>query len=286
LTVTVDGALREAAARIAAAHGFDFDTAFREARALLAHAVGRSPAQLTASGADPLDAAAQTSLAALAARRAEGEPVAYLTGQREFFGLEVRVSPATLIPRPETELLVEAVLERVAGPAAACVVDAGTGSGAVALAVARARPRSFVAGIDASAAALAVARANAARLAVPNVGWVRGDWLAALAPGSVDVVASNPPYVAAGDPHLSQGDLRFEPPQALVGGADGLDAIRSLVSAARNVLAPGGWLVFEHGHDQAPACRCLLEAAGFEGIFTQRDLAGHARVTGGRRASS
>jgi release factor glutamine methyltransferase len=121
---------------------------------------------------------------------------------------------------------------------------------------------------------------------VPNVGWVRGDWLAALAPGSVDVVASNPPYVAAGDPHLAQGGLRFEPPQALVGGADGLDAIRSLVSAARNVLAPGGWLVFEHGHDQAPACRCLLEAAGFEGIFTQRDLAGHARVTGGRRASS
>lgn len=286
MTVTVDRALRDAAARIAAAQGFDFDAAFLEARALLVHVLGRTPAQIAAAGSDALEPAAQSALAELARRRAAGEPVAYLIGRREFHGLELLVSPATLIPRPETELLVDVALARIPVAAAARVVDAGTGSGAVALAVALARPLSYVAGADVSAAALAVARGNAARLALPNVGWMQGDWLAAFAPGRLDAVVSNPPYVAEGDPHLGQGDLRFEPRAALVGGVDGLGSIRVLVRGAASVLRSGGWLAFEHGCDQAAACRQLLENAGFGSIFSERDLAGHERVTGGRRVSS
>jgi release factor glutamine methyltransferase len=285
LISSVDGALREAAARIGAAHGFEFDAAFLEARVLLAHAAAWSPARLAAAGRDPLDANAQAAFLALVERRAAGEPVAYLTGRREFHGLDLAVSPAVLIPRPETELLVDEALARIPPDCALQVVDAGTGSGAVALALAAARPVTRVAGIDRSVAALRVAAGNAGRLNLSKVVWWRGDWLAALAPGGVDLVVSNPPYVRAGDPHLSRGDLRFEPRAALVAGPDGLDAIRDLVAGAAACLRPGGWLLFEHGFDQGAASRRMLETTVFEAIFTVRDLTGQERVTGGQRAS-
>ncbi|HSO08027.1 MAG TPA: peptide chain release factor N(5)-glutamine methyltransferase [Pelomicrobium sp.] len=285
MTPTVDEALRAAAARIGAALGFDFDTAFLEARVLLAHALCCAPARLVAAGRDPLAMSAQAQFAALVERRAAGEPVAYLTGTREFYGLELVVSPATLIPRPETEQLVDEALARIPRGGEPRIVDAGTGSGAVALAVATARPACFVAGVDASAAALAVAHGNARRLRVSNVGWLRGDWLAAVGPASVDLVVSNPPYVRADDPHLAAGDLRFEPRAALAAGADGLDAVRTLVAGARAALKPGGWLLFEHGFDQGEVSRQLLETARFGTIFTVPDLAGRDRVSGGRRLS-
>ncbi len=282
MTQTVDEALRAAAARIGAALGFDFDTAFLEARVLLGHALGCGPARLVAAGRDPLETPARAEFAALVARRAAGEPVAYLTGRREFYGLELAVSSATLIPRPETEQLVDEALARIPRGGELRVVDAGTGSGAVALAVATARPACFVTGVDASAAALTVARGNARRLRVSNVGWLRGDWLSAIAQASVDFVASNPPYVRADDPHLAAGDLRFEPRAALAAGADGLDAIRRLIAGSRAALKPGGWLVFEHGFDQGAACRQRLETEGFGTIFTVPDLSGRERVSGGR----
>lgn len=285
MTLTIDRALRDAAARIGTALGFDFDTAFLEARVLLAHAQGCAPARLVAAGREPLPAPARAAFAALVARRAAGEPVAYLTGRREFYGLELTVSPATLIPRPETEQLVDEALARIPRGGNPCVVDAGTGSGAVALAVATSRPSCFVAGVDASAAALAVAEGNARRLQVSNVGWLLGDWLAAIAAANVDVIVSNPPYVRADDPCLGEGDLRFEPRAALAAGGDGLAAIRRLIAGSRAALKPGGWLVFEHGFDQGAACRQLLETAGFGTIFTAPDLAGRDRVSGGRRLS-
>ncbi|MFZ5558897.1 MAG: peptide chain release factor N(5)-glutamine methyltransferase [Pseudomonadota bacterium] len=286
MILTVDRALREAVARLGAALGLDFEAAFLEARVLLAHAAGWTPARLVAAGGDPLDGDVRAAFAALVARRAAGEPVAYVTGRREFHGLELAVTPAVLIPRPETEQLVDEALERIPADGAARAVDAGTGSGAVALALAAARAGAVVLGIDRSAGALNVARGNARRLGISNVRWLRGDWLDALAPATCDLVVSNPPYVPAGDPHLAQGDLRFEPPAALIGGPDGLDAIRTLVAGAASALSPGGWLLFEHGFDQGAACRELLETAGFGAIFTAPDLARRERVSGGRRPSS
>lgn len=254
-----------------------------EAAILLAHALGRDRAWLIAHGRDPVAAGEADRFLALVEARAAGQPVAYLTGRQGFWTLELAVSPATLVPRPETERLVELALERLPRHAGVRIADLGTGSGAIALALARERPRAQVVATDASASALAVARGNAAAHAIGNVEFREGDWLAPLGNERFDLIASNPPYIADGDPHLAQGDLRFEPAMALACGADGLDAIRRIVAGAPAHLSPGGWLVLEHGWDQGGAVRDLLVDAGFVEVATERDLEGRDRVSIGRR---
>jgi release factor glutamine methyltransferase len=319
-----------------------------DARALLRHACGVDDAYLIAHANDTLSAAQNVEFAALVARRVAGEPVAYITGAREFFSLEFKVTPAVLIPRPETELLVEFALECIDSKDACSVLDLGTGSGCVAIAIAHARPQVRVVAVDSSAAALDVARANPRRLvrassisthtlALPpqgggnpdgcaetpsplmgegwdaersnalrhshpplsmgipgrgqgegwggdgdNLSFVQSDWFSALNGTRYNVIVANPPYVAAGDAHLLQGDLRFEPAEALVAGGDGLDSIRVIVASAARHLIDGGWLAFEHGYDQAARCRELLAYAGFSDVFTRTDIAGIERMSGGR----
>ena len=207
--------------------------------------------------------------------------MAYITGRQGFWSLELEVTPATLIPRAETELLVELALARLPCDTACSVADLGTGSGAIALAIASERPLAKVVATDASAAALAVAQRNAARLGITHVRFAQGDWLAPLAGQAFDLIVSNPPYIEAADPHLGEGDLRFEPATALASGADGLDAIRRIVHAAPAHLDPGGWLLFEHGWNQGEASRALLAGAGYAEVFTARDLERRERVSGG-----
>ena len=252
-----------------------------DARALMRHLLAVDGAWLMTHADDTLTAAQNAAYAALVARRAAGEPVAYIVGTREFFSLEFTVAPAVLIPRPETELLVEFGLERIDTAGARSVLDLGTGSGCIAIAIARARPRIRVVAVDSSAAALAVARENAQLHATANLTLVASDWFTALAGRSFDVIVANPPYVAAGDAHLQQGDLRFEPAGALAAGSDGLDCIRAIVASAPQYMNRGGALAFEHGYDQAARCRDLLTAAGFSAVFSRTDLAGIERLSGG-----
>jgi release factor glutamine methyltransferase len=254
-----------------------------DARVLLCHVLARDTAYLIAHAGDPIGAEYQSAFESLVARRARGEPVAYVTGRREFFSLDFKVSPAALIPRPETEFLVELALERIPADQPCSVLDLGTGSGCVAIAIARHRPRAQLTATDGSSDAMALARENARALGVPNVEFAQGEWYQAAGDRRFDLIVSNPPYVAEGDPHLGRGDLRFEPRAALIGGADGLEAIRIIVDGAAPHLVPGGSLLFEHGHDQAAACRALLQEAGFAEIHSWRDLAGTDRVTAGRR---
>lgn len=256
-----------------------------EAALLLGHVLGRSQAWLFAHADARVDAASEAAFADLAARRAGGEPLAYILGRRGFWTLDLEVGPDTLIPRPETELLVEQALARIDPALPARVADLGTGSGAIALAIAAERPLARVLATDRSPPALAVARRNAASHGLDGrVEFRAGDWFVPLAGEVFDVVASNPPYVADGDPHLARGDLRFEPPGALASGHDGLDDIRRIISAAPAHLAAGGWLLLEHGHDQGPAVRALLSEAGFDGVATVADLEGRDRVSVGRAA--
>jgi len=251
--------------------------------ALAQHAFGLSRAALI-SGAHTAPPATQTDdFLALIERRRAGEPIAYLTGHREFWSLDLLVSPATLIPRPETELLVEQALVHIPADTPCTVFDLGTGSGAVALAIARERPRARVIGTDCSRDALAMAEQNAARLGLCNIEFRHGVWFAAPPGVAADVVVSNPPYVRRGDPHLSAGDLRFEPESALIGGADGLDAIRQIVAAGRNHLRRGGWLLLEHGADQGTAVHMLLAQSGYTDIAGRSDLDGRDRVASARR---
>lgn len=255
-----------------------------DAACLLSAVSGDKLARLIAHSEKMLSTQHAQRFLELVRRRRRGEPVAYLVGSREFYGLEFELSPATLIPRPETELLVELALARIPEHARLRVLDAGTGSGVVAIAIASLRPHAQLVAADVSEEALSVAAANARRL-LPGrrrLRFVESDWFDALEGERFDLIVSNPPYVAARDPHLEQGDLRFEPKAALVGGSDGLAAIRKLVSAAPSHLKPGGWLLFEHGYDQSQACRALLEAAGFSEVFGEKDLAGIPRVAGGR----
>ncbi len=256
-----------------------------DARALLRHACGVDDAYLIAHANDPLSAEQRATYAALVARRAAGEPVAYIVGAREFFSLEFKVTPAVLIPRPETELLVEFALARIDAERACSVLDLGTGSGCVAIAIATQRPRAHVIAVDRSDAALAVARENAARHCTANVELRHSDWFAALGDQRFDLIVANPPYIAADDPHLQRGDLRFEPTFALAAGAGGLDCIRKIVAAAPRYLNCDGWLAFEHGYDQAARCRELLDAAEFDDVFSCADLAAIERISGGRRRS-
>ncbi|MDD2928893.1 MAG: peptide chain release factor N(5)-glutamine methyltransferase [Sideroxydans sp.] len=214
-------------------------------------------------------------------RRLQGEPLAYILGEREFFGLNFKVTPATLIPRPDTELLVEQALARIPSHGAR-VLDLGTGSGAIALSIAHARPDVEMTAVDASEAALAVAQENARRLGIRNAGFVLSDWFSALAGLHFDLIVSNPPYIAEQDIHLGQGDLRFEPASALAAGVDGLDDIRRIIAGAVSHLTGSGWLLLEHGYDQAARVRALLRHAGFENVISNNDLAGIERVSGGR----
>jgi release factor glutamine methyltransferase len=254
----------------------------REARLLLQHVLGASHAELATHPERRLSAEEAARFAALAMRRAAGEPVAYLLGEAEFYSLDFRVTPDVLIPRPETELLVDIALEKMAD--CACrILDLGTGSGCLAVTLARHLPQAQVTAVDVSPAALAVARRNAERHGVA-LRLVQSDWFAALDDERYDLIVSNPPYIAAGDAHLAQGDLRFEPPQALASGIDGLDALRRIVAAAPRYLEAGGWFFFEHGYDQAAAAAQLLAQAGFTHIAQRADLAGILRVAGGARS--
>jgi release factor glutamine methyltransferase len=253
-----------------------------DAALLLAHALGKSRSWLFAHADDALGEAEAARFDVLLARRAAGEPVAYLTGWRGFWTLELAVTPATLVPRPETELLVDLALARLPVDAPVRVADLGTGSGAIALAIASERPRAQVLATDASSEALDVARGNAARNGIGNVAFRLGSWLQPLGEDTFDLIASNPPYIAEGDPHLARGDLRFEPAMALSCGADGLDAIRVIVRDAPACLRGGGWLLLEHGWEQGDAVRALLAAAGFVDVATERDLEQRDRVSLGR----
>jgi release factor glutamine methyltransferase len=255
-----------------------------DAEVLLLHVLARPRSWLFAHADEPVPTADAARFQALVARRAQGEPVAYLTGSRGFWTLELAVTPATLVPRPDTELLVELALARLPADADARVADLGTGSGAIALSIAKERPRAQVVATDASPDALVVARGNARRNGIGNVAFREGSWLAPLAGETFDLIASNPPYIAEGDPHLAQGDLRFEPAMALASGADGLDDIRIIVAAAPAHLRPGGWLLLEHGWNQGDAVRALLREAGFADATTERDLEDRDRVTLGRWA--
>ena len=253
-----------------------------EAQVLAAHALGLSRARVLADAQRALDAGTVRAIERLFLRRRAGEPVAYLTGEREFHGLPLKVTPDVLIPRPETELLVDLALERLPNRAGR-LLDLGTGSGAIAVAIAHAAPDAEVVAVDASRGALGVARENARRHGA-SIRFVEGEWFDRLAGERFDVVVSNPPYVAAGDAHLGEGDLRFEPRSALVGGPDGLDAIRTIIAGAKAHLVSGGWLLFEHGFDQAERCRSLLGIYGYAGVASWPDLAGLVRVAGGRAA--
>ncbi len=253
-----------------------------EAQMLLLHALDQpahARAWLLAHDTDPLPPDAAARVQALAARRLAGEPVAYLTGEKHFHGLRLHVDARVLDPRDDTETLVDWVLDLLPADAPCRVLDLGTGSGAIALAIAHQRPHARVTAVDASAEALAVARGNADRLELA-VELRHGDWWAPAAGERFDLVASNPPYVAEGDAHLPA--LAHEPRQALVSGADGLDDIRRIVAGAPAHLAPGGWLLLEHGWDQAAAVRGLLAAAGFTQVQSRRDLGGVERCSGGR----
>ncbi|SAL00072.1 peptide chain release factor N(5)-glutamine methyltransferase [Caballeronia ptereochthonis] len=259
-----------------------------EARVLLMHVLGWRRTELITRDREPLSEDAVASFEALSARRLAGEPIAQLTGGREFFGLDFDVTPDVLIPRPETELLVETALEAIADTPNARVLDLGTGTGAIAVSVAHARPDARVWAVDRSPAALDVARGNADRLLDParaggTLTFVQSDWTANLDASLLfETIVSNPPYIASGDPHLEQGDLRFEPRGALTDEADGLSAIRTIVETAPFLLASNGALWLEHGYDQADAVRQLLKARGFTEVRSMRDLAGIERCSGGR----
>lgn len=275
--VTVAALVRAGALRLGGG------AARREAELLLELALEVDRAWLFAHPEAQPEAAARARFEALLARRAAGEPLAYVRGRAGFWTLELAVGPATLIPRPETELLVEAALARLAPDMPWRVADLGTGSGAIALALACERPRIEVLATDASPAALEQAEANARRLGIDHVAFARGHWCQALGGARFDLIVSNPPYIAASDPHLAQGDLRFEPRTALVSGADGLEAIGCILAEAPAHLEDGGWVLLEHGWEQGEAVRELLHRHGFAAVETLRDLEGRERVSLGQK---
>jgi len=254
-----------------------------EADLLASHALNCERSWLYAHGDDPLDYSILETLRRLVARRLAGHPIAQLCGSREFYGRTFGVDEHVLIPRPETELLIDLALT-LPLPATACVCDIGTGSGCVALTLAAERPGWNVAGIDCSHDALTVAAGNRDRLRLDHVELLSGDLFAPVKDRRFDLVVSNPPYVADNDPHIEHGDLRFEPHRALAAGGDGLEIIHRLVPEAFDQLEPGGWLLIEHGHDQAARVRSLFEQAGFAQVDSRRDLAAIERATLGLKS--
>ncbi len=270
---------------LAQAEHIDSPTAQLDAELLLAFVLDKPRSYLYTWPEKTLTTAQLNSFAALLERRKRGEPVAYLLGRQGFWTLDLAVAAHTLIPRADTELLVEAVLQLADASAALNVLDLGTGSGALALAVASERQCWQVTGVDRIEAAVALAQDNQQQLGLSNVRFLRSDWFSAVAHQRYDLILSNPPYIAANDPHLQQGDVRFEPLSALVSGADGLDDIRLIIAQAPEYLTANGWLLLEHGFDQAAAVRELLHLSGFTEVSSQRDLGGHERISLGRLPS-
>jgi len=278
--LTIEKALREARAAIGST----------DARVLLRHVLATSNAFLATHPEQALTSDQTTTFQALVARRKLGEPVAYLIGAREFYGLEFLVSPHVLIPRPETELLVDLALQHILVDQPHQVLDLGAGSGAIAISIAANRPLAKITATDISETALQVARQNAERL-IPverrtNLAFIKSDWYSNLGNALFDLILTNPPYIAENDPHIQQGDLRFEPTSALTPGGDGLDSLRTIIRQAPNHLRSNGWLLCEHGYDQAEAVRELLIAAGFQSVASHKDLGGIQRTTIGRLSES
>jgi release factor glutamine methyltransferase len=278
MPIAIETALARAASQLSAVSS----SPGLDAEVLLSRLLGKHRAHLRARPQDRLSPQQRQAFDDLVARRREGEPIAYITGRREFWSMEVHVTPATLIPRPETELVVEQALQRLPVEGAHRVADLGTGSGAIALAIARERPSCTVVATDISDAALHIARWNTARLKIANVEYHRSDWYQSLNGERFDVVCCNPPYVREGDPHLTRGDLTHEPTVALVAGESGMEAIRTVIAGAQRHLRPGGWLILEHGFDQADEVTRRLRQHGFEDIDSHHDIAGQARVAVGR----
>jgi release factor glutamine methyltransferase len=263
----------------------DSDSAALDTDILLAHCLQKDRAYLFAWPEREVEPPIEAEFRALLERRAAGEPIAYITGRREFWSLPLAVNPSTLIPRPDTERLVEIaqeLVQQLVGQARARVLDLGTGSGAIALALARENPGWSLCGVDVEPAAVALARDNARALAIGNAEFLQSDWFAALPAQRFDTIVSNPPYIDADDPHLRSGDVRFEPRRALVADRNGLAAIASIIDGAPLFLRSGGWLLFEHGYQQGEAVRALLREAGFSEVRTWRDWADNERVSGGR----
>jgi release factor glutamine methyltransferase len=311
-SVSIQAILLQHSKQLEAALNLDPGSARIEMQCLLQAVLQVNRAYLFTHPEQPLNADQHARYMALLERRLGGEPIAYLLGEREFYGLTFKVSPATLIPRHETELLVDLALQRIPPPhpqpsdatpshstrspkngnqvagypaggrgSKFRVLDLGAGSGAIALSIAHARRDVEVVAVDASAAALEVAQVNAQQLGIGNVRLLNSDWFSGLRGERFDIIVANPPYIATGDVHLGQGDVRFEPGIALASGADGLDDIRRIVAQAKDHLNVNGWLLLEHGYDQAAQVRMLLQQAGFSGVFSARDLSGIERVSGG-----
>lgn len=259
----------------------DSPTPRLDAELLLAHVLGKSRSYLHTWPEREPEAEQLERYQAAIVRRQAGEPVAYILGQQGFWSLELEVASHTLIPRPDTELLVETVLALLPATPAA-LLDLGTGTGAIALALANERPAWRLTGVDRVPEAVALAARNGARLKLANVNFIESHWFSALAGQRYQLIVSNPPYIAADDRHLAEGDVRFEPSSALVAGADGLDDIRLIIQQAPDYLETGGWLLLEHGFDQAEAVRGLLSVRGFSAVESRRDLGGHERISLGR----
>lgn len=259
----------------------DSPTPRLDAELLLAHVLGKSRSYLHTWPERELETEQLERYLAAIVRRQAGEPVAYILGQQGFWSLDLEVASHTLIPRPDTELLVETVLALLPATPAA-LLDLGTGTGAIALALASERPAWLLTGVDRVPDAVALAERNRARLNLNNASFIASHWFSALAGQRYQLIVSNPPYIAADDRHLAEGDVRFEPSSALVAGADGLDDIRLIIQQAPNYLQAGGWLLLEHGFDQAAAVRELLSARGFSAVESRRDLGGHERISLGR----
>jgi release factor glutamine methyltransferase len=277
--------IRQAAQSIQNKLRLELSEAKHEANLLCQHALNVNRAWLISHESDALEGNHHAAFEALVQRRLEGEPIAYILGSREFYGLPLKTTPATLIPRPDTETLVETALAKIPKSASLNILDLGTGSGAVALAIASQRPQAKVIAIDASIDALKVAAENTQSLKLSNVRLIQSNWFSALAldkeAEKFDVIVSNPPYIAQDDAHLQQGDLRFEPISALASGVDGLDDIRQIIQDAPHYLKPDGWLMLEHGYDQAEAVAALLSERGFSQIDHAKDIGGILRVTFG-----
>lgn len=281
VTVLAD-VLKSAAARLATALHLEPREARLEAQILAAHALGVNRAWLIAHDRDELSVVQTSLIETLYTRREQGEPVAYILGEKEFYGHPFKVTPDVLIPRPDTELLVETALERLPKDRPARILDLGTGSGCIAISLALERPESTVIGIDASKEALNIAQENARNLRASNTQFIQSNWYSALSGESFDMIVANPPYIPTKDPHLAIGDLPFEPLPALAAGPDGLVDIRHIVAEAPQHLLPNGWLLLEHGFDQGEASRNIFSSAGMVLVDTCKDMAGLPRVTIGQ----